>query len=557
MRYRRDAMHRIAAAAVAALLLLPATASAGTYHVYTCAAGGKVWPNSAWRATAAAGVSVDSTCAGNSIALAVPAGTSMANNASAALTFTSPPGTTIADFALTRQLDYTDTAAANTHQYYVTYALGSTVFAGAGDYDTPTRTALNAQKQWYGYPMGTAHVAKSTVVRASLPALARYTGNATQLILRAGCFNRGSTCTVAAGGRINHILYGSDVTINDPTPPTVSVEASGLLAGGSRSGSDPVTVTATDGSGIRRVDLIDVTNPAAPVTVGSEDYGAGLTDTQRQCDYSAPAPCPQLSRETVRPTALPAGQRTVVVRVTDAGGNSVDSGPYPVFAVTPSDRGAPNGAGATATATIFAAFPHTKKGHETVGFGRHVTVRGRLLNQFGQPISGARVALLTRDLRAGATVVPRQSTVTKPSGDFAFRVAATASRLLQFGWLEYANDMRFTANGFLTLRARATASLHASTRRPRLGRRLTVSGRIHGVGRGGVTVVLQGRPKGTKRYQTFAVATASRHGRFSAHYRFRDPSSRGRRFQFRARIRPAASFPYEAGHSSTVTVRVR
>ena len=68
---------------------------------------------------------------------------------------------------------------------------------------------------------------------------------------------------------------------------------------------------------------------------------------------------------------------------------------------------------------------------------------------------------------------------------------------------------------------------------------------------------MQGRPKGTKRYQTFAVATASHHGRFSAHYRFRDPHSRGRRFQFRARIRPAASFPYEAGHSSTVTVRVR
>src|SRR3954468_11971576 len=140
-------MHRIVAAVVTVLLLLPATARAGTYHVYTCAAGGKVWPNSAWAATGATGASVDSSCAGNQIAISVPAAAAaMPNNAAAALTFTSPPGTTIADFALTRQLDYTDAAAANTHQYYVTYALAGTVFAGAGDYDNPTRDALNAQR---------------------------------------------------------------------------------------------------------------------------------------------------------------------------------------------------------------------------------------------------------------------------------------------------------------------------------------------------------------------------------------------------------------------------
>jgi hypothetical protein len=136
-------------------------------------------------------------------------------------------------------------------------------------------------------------------------------------------------------------------------------------------------------------------------------------------------------------------------------------------------------------------------------------------------------------------------------------VAASASRLLQIGWLEYTNDIRFAAIGYLTLRARAAASLRVSTRHPRLGRRLTLRGRVHGVGRRGVTVVLQGRPKGAKRYHTFAAATASRHGAFAAHYRFRDSHSRGHRFQFRARIRPTASFPYEPGYSSRITVRVR
>jgi len=44
---------------------------------------------------------------------------------------------------------------------------------------------------------------------------------------------------------------------------------------------------------------------------------------------------------------------------------------------------------------------------------------------------------------------------------------------------------------------------------------------------------------------------------FKVHYRFRDSGSRGRRFQFRARIRPVEGFPYETGYSGTETVRVR
>src|SRR6201999_3555964 len=102
-------------------------------------------------------------------------------------------------------------------------------------------------------------------------------------------------------------------------------------------------------------------------------------------------------------------------------------------------------------------------------------------------------------------------------------------RLLQVGWVSHVNDVRFAADGYLTLRARAASSLSASTRAPRVGRRMTLTGRIHGVGRDRVTVVLQGRARGAKRFQTFAVATASSHGLFKAHYTFRDRSSRGHR----------------------------
>ena len=149
-------MYRLLALAITLLLAAPTAAQAGTYHVYTCAAAGKVWANGAWRTADVSGVVEDASCAGNYIALTVPAGAQMVNNTSAGLTFTSPSGTTIADFALTRQIGFNNPVAANTHKYFLLYSLGGTHFAGAGDFQDATRNALNAQQQWYGYPDGNA-----------------------------------------------------------------------------------------------------------------------------------------------------------------------------------------------------------------------------------------------------------------------------------------------------------------------------------------------------------------------------------------------------------------
>ena len=193
----------------------------------------------------------------------------------------------------------------------------------------------------------------------------------------------------------------------------------------------------------------------------------------------------------------------------------------------------------------------------TLDYGDRAGIRGRLLNSSGAPIGGAKLALLTRDLRTGAPLVPRTTLTTAADGSFRTTVIASASRLLQVAWLSRANDVRFAANGYLTLRARADARLSVSTRRPRVGRSFTISGKLKGVSRGGVTVIVQGRARGSRRYATFADTTASSTGTFRVRYRFRDRASRGRQFVFRARIRPTERFPYETGYSQTVTVRVR
>jgi hypothetical protein len=167
------------------------------------------------------------------------------------------------------------------------------------------------------------------------------------------------------------------------------------------------------------------------------------------------------------------------------------------------------------------------------------------------------VVVLTRDLRRGASTIVRRTLTTRADGSFSFRASASASRLLQFGWRSHVNDTRFATSGYLTLYARASAELRVSTARPRVGRRMTISGQMRGVERDGVTVLVQGRPRGARRWATFADTTASKSGRFSVRYRFRASASRGRRFVFRARLRPGATSPYRTGYSNSITVRVR
>src|SRR5829696_2059447 len=264
-------MKRLLVLTLALMTTAPVSAEAGTYHVYSCSAAGGTWANNAWKPSAAAGVNADANCTGG-IGLIAPATARAVNNTYQTLSFSSPAGTTIADFSLTRQISYTNPIADGTHRYYLLYTLGGTHFAGGGNCCNPTRDALNKQKSWYGYQESNFAIGRTTVNRHSFPALAAYAGNANGLQIRLGGYLRDTPCSVAAGGRIEHLVHGSDITINDPTVPSATVEASGLLSGGARSGSDPVTLTASDNAGIRRVELIDVTNSAAPAVVGAEDY---------------------------------------------------------------------------------------------------------------------------------------------------------------------------------------------------------------------------------------------------------------------------------------------
>ena len=542
---------------VAVLGVTAVPAHAGSYAVVACG----IFDNRSWNSVRDTGISADETCPGSTtMGNAVSGGARVPLGSTGTTTFTAPTGMTIADFTLTRQLTYRSGApASGTRRLYAIYKLGGTVFAGAGHFDNPTRNRLNSVGSWYGYPEKNIVVPRSTVSRASFPALAGYAGTATKLQIAVGCFDGtvNTPCSVAAGGGISHLLAGARIVLNDPTAPTASIEASGLLAGGARSGADPLTFDASDNGGIRRVEIVDVTQSGSSV-VGVEDYATGArTDTGATCSFRLRRACPNLKNETVHPTALPAGRRTLKVRIVDAGGNVAEQGPYAVDVRTPSDRGPRNGIGATDDAGLTAHFTGTTKVRRTVGYGARARISGRLLNSAGRPIAGAALRVLTRDRRSGARFVDRYGATTGADGIYRVTVRAAASRLTQVAWRSHTKDPGFQESAYVTLNARGSSSLHARPRAVGIGGQLRLSGTVHGtIPSRGVPLIFQGRT-GHGHYSTFAEGHANRKGHFSKRYRFRSAGSRGHKFTFRVKLRGDARFPYAVGYSKRVTVRVR
>jgi hypothetical protein len=553
-----------ALAGLVAAFAAAAPAQAGIYTVYACSAAGRQWDNRSWELVSPVNnITADQDCSGdNNIGLNQTAGGRTADGAQASLQFITPSGTAIADFRLTKRIIFRNPTQDGTHRYHVITALGGTAIEGAGNYANATRDRLNGQGRWYGYPEGNADTGIVTVSRASFPALAAYQGGARSLTVRIGCTQRGTPCSSTGAAHIANNIRGAEIDVNDPAAPRdLTVDASGLLRGGRVDGSDTVRVKVSDPSGIRRLEIVDVTG--TPTVVGAEDYdtdaGGVQTDRGASCSFRYAAPCPQLSYgETLRPTSLQAGRRKLLIRAYDAGRNVVERGPYEAEVATPSDRGAFNGGNATEGGRVSVRF--TRGNHRTrrtIGYLSKADVAGQLLNDAGAPITNARVAVLTRDIDDNEAKL-RTYVTTDGEGRFRYRATAYASRLYQFAWASHVNDVRYAANGYVTLLARATASIRPRPRSVRVGRRVTLTGRLAGKRpRRSVDIVAQGRPGHRGRFRTFADGTIRRDGRFRVSYVFRDPASRGRTFQFRIKIERDSGFAYWGGYSRIAKVRVR
>jgi hypothetical protein len=569
------ARRALAAAVLGACALAPATAHAGSYDVYSCKVGSAFYGNNAWTASntlnggTATLYTADTTCTspGDVLTAALQPSVQYPIGSAAALGFLPPTNTKISDYIVTLRQLYTAAGLnSDPNTPYVMTTFGPYAFTLAGNYDASTVIPYVTQD---GHYWGAAGPIDKTVTmsKADSPHSSGVQGTATSMAISAGCWaGRAAVCSLGANDSVQTQLIGSKVTIDDPVPPVMSGPdpGKGLLAPGTRSGAEPVTFSANDNSGIRRAEIVDVTDAANPTVAASEDYNtSSVTDAGDRCDYTRPRPCPDVRSETLAPPTPIAGHRTLLVRVTDAGGLSVVSTPFSVYA-----RGPLNGANGGDGSRLVAGFPAKvfrgkgKKRHPVfvlrpshmVSYGKGATVRGTLKGADGQPVGGADVRILVREARLGAQYVDRGGVTTGADGRFVFPVPAGSSRVLRLAYRAYRGDDAYVTRSTSTLNTRA----RISARGPKRVRRRGVakfSGRL--VGRPfpprGVTLDLQIFQPGVG-WRVFANARTRKSGTFTVRYHFQR-ASQGR-FTFRVRLRPNDAYPYSRGVSRRMRVRV-
>jgi hypothetical protein len=566
--------HLLALAAVLGVGALCAPAArAGSYDVVSCSIDGAFFANNAWGANnQPAGdprYVTDTECAkpGDPLATRLASGNGFSPSTFAGLRLNAPSGARITNYEVVLH-HYWYAPGPPDETTYELVSFGDDSFSGAGQFDPAVQTAIDLDgHHWYGLRApGSSGAADTGVVTRTWAdsSIARTVGTANYMTISAGCWAGSGGCTLGATASVFLELYGSRVTITDTTAPALTgpTAGDGLRAPGTRSGDEPLTFSASDNTGLRRAEIVDVTDADNPQVVAAEDYAATQNAQKGKCDYTRTKPCPDLKAETIAASPAIAGHRTLLLRVTDSAGNQTVSAPFAVTA-----RGPLNGAGGGDGARLVGGFPgHSMRGRgksrhrvgvlrptKTVGFGHGALVRGTLRNAAGQPVAGAELRLLVRELRLGAHYADRGAITTTADGRFSFRITRGASRRVRIAYRAYAGDAGLAAKSDITLKTKARITMHVP-RRVRSHGTTRVRGSLRGrpLPPGGVTLELQAYQPG-RGWRTVKTTRTRRSGTYSTRYRF---NSGFGRFTFRIRLRPNDSYPYSRGASRHVRVRV-
>jgi hypothetical protein len=127
---------------------------------------------------------------------------------------------------------------------------------------------------------------------------------------------------------------------------------------------------------------------------------------------------------------------------------------------------------------------------------------------------------------------------------------------VRIGYRAYKSDERFSAAADLMLGVRPAISLSVRPRRVRNGGRIRFHGRLlSGPGRVGTQVILEAVGRQERQRVPVATLRADRKGRFGFSYRFLR-SFAPFTYRFRARLIPQAAYPYAAGASPVVIVKI-
>jgi len=353
-------------------------------------------------------------------------------------------------------------------------------------------------------------------------------------------------CSQDAGDCVPNVtnileIRGAEMTLEESVAPNASVDGGELMGLGPQSGVRSLAYTATDGeSGVSRV-IASV----GRTVVGTADF-------RSTCTFSALAACSnrQQGSISVDTRKLPDGIYPVSLRVLDAAGNEQTiQSPTGIQvannAAVPTSTSPPSAGPDASVAALSALFAANRRTTLTVGYGRRVVIRGRLVGPTGDPIGGASVEAAERS----RTARPRDSGLTTGTdGRFSYTLGRGTSRTLTFTYRGASILVKR-----LTLRVRASATLRVVL----TGVTVRYRGRVLSkpLPRRGKLVEIQGKAPGAD-WQTFARRRTTRGGDFAGRYRLRVHRP-GVQLQFRVYVPSDAGYAFVPHAGRTVTRRVR
>ena len=185
-------------------------------------------------------------------------------------------------------------------------------------------------------------------------------------------------------------------------------------------------------------------------------------------------------------------------------------------------------------------------------FGESAVIAGRLVDPTGAGIPGAVIQVLV-----ATPLQPEQligSITTDGEGRYRYTAAGASSRTVRL-WYP-GSPVILPAESRLALTVAATTALRADRTRLRNGQTVTFSGPVSTLPTpaGGKLIELQVRLPG--RWETFQTIRTNDAGQWQARYRFTRTGG-VQYYRFRARLPAEGGYPFAAGVSRVVTVRVR
>jgi hypothetical protein len=356
-------------------------------------------------------------------------------------------------------------------------------------------------------------------------------------------------------------LYAADLTLEQAGTPMAGNVGGEVASAPRLTGKSDLTFDAADpGAGVYEA-VFSVDGQVVQRTVLDENGGrcsnvGQTTDGTLAFLYLQPCPTSLGVDIAFDSSGVSNGVHHLVVSVVDAAGNSAPVLDRTVTVFNPAAPGPPNGANASASATLNAHWLGRRGSTLTTRYGRGARIVGRLTAPGGGPISGAVIEVRGPAASPGCR---RASANVRTGGDgrFAVRLPGRLSSCrVQVSYRARLGDSSPAASRTLLLRVRAGIALSITPRTSSAGGSIFFNGRLRGgpIPTEGKQLVLEARSPGGQ-WIEFKVVRTDPRGRFAASYTFRfaGPAL----YEFRAVSEPESDYPYAAGSSRVVLVRER